>query len=214
MEKLLITGNGPLHGEVVIAGAKNAALPVIAASLLTGDPLQFSNVPAVRDIATVLELMKILGCKVDRQETELSIDSSQVHSVRAPYELVKTMRGSILLLGPLLARFGEADISLPGGCAIGSRPVNEHISGLQRMGAEVTIEGGYIKARATRLQGAHIAMDTPSVTATENLLMAATLADGTSVIENAAMEPEVSDLASLLVAMGATIEGIGSSQLT
>jgi UDP-N-acetylglucosamine 1-carboxyvinyltransferase len=214
MDKLLITGNGPLHGEVVIAGAKNAALPVIAASLLTSDPLQFSNVPAVRDIATALELMKLLGCKVDRQGTELNIDTSQVHSVRAPYELVKTMRGSILLLGPLLARFGEADISLPGGCAIGSRPVNEHISGLQRMGAEITIEGGYIKARATRLRGAEIVMDTPSVTATENLLMAAALADGTTVIENAAMEPEVSDLAMLLVAMGAIIDGIGSSQLT
>jgi UDP-N-acetylglucosamine 1-carboxyvinyltransferase len=214
MDKLLITGNGPLHGEVVIAGAKNAALPVIAASLLTSDPLQFSNVPAVRDIATALELMKLLGCKVDRQGTELNIDTRQVHSVRAPYELVKTMRGSILLLGPLLARFGEADISLPGGCAIGSRPVNEHISGLQRMGAEITIEGGYIKARATRLRGAEIVMDTPSVTATENLLMAAALADGTTVIENAAMEPEVSDLAMLLVAMGAIIDGIGSSQLT
>ena len=214
MEKLLITGNGPLHGEVVIAGAKNAALPVIAASLLTSDPLQFSNVPDVKDIATALELMKLLGCKVDRQETELGIDTSQVHSVRAPYELVKTMRGSILLLGPLLARFGEADVSLPGGCAIGSRPVNEHISGLQRMGAEITIEGGYIKARTTRLRGARIVMDTPSVTATETLLMAAALADGTSVIENAAMEPEVSDLARLLVAMGATIEGIDSNHLT
>jgi UDP-N-acetylglucosamine 1-carboxyvinyltransferase len=214
MDKLLITGNGPLHGEVVIAGAKNAALPVIAASLLTSTPLQFSNVPAVRDIATALDLMKLLGCKVDRQGTELNIDTSQVHSVRAPYELVKTMRGSILLLGPLLARFGEADISLPGGCAIGSRPVNEHISGLQRMGAEITIEGGYIKARATRLRGARIVMDTPSVTATENLLMAAALAAGTTVIENAAKEPEVSDLAMLLVAMGATIDGIGSSQLT
>jgi UDP-N-acetylglucosamine 1-carboxyvinyltransferase len=214
MEKLLITGNGPLHGEVVIAGAKNAALPVIAASLLTCDPLQFSNVPDVKDIATALELMKLLGCKVDRQETELGIDTSQVHSVRAPYELVKTMRGSILLLGPLLARFGEADVSLPGGCAIGSRPVNEHISGLQRMGAEITIEGGYIKARTTRLRGARIVMDTPSVTATETLLMAAALADGTTVIENAAMEPEVSDLARLLVAMGATIEGIDSNHLT
>jgi UDP-N-acetylglucosamine 1-carboxyvinyltransferase len=214
MEKLLITGNGPLHGEVVIAGAKNAALPVIAASLLTSDPLQFSNVPDVKDIATALELMKLLGCKVDRQETELGIDTRQVHSVRAPYELVKTMRGSILLLGPLLARFGEADVSLPGGCAIGSRPVNEHISGLQRMGAEITIEGGYIKARTTRLRGARIVMDTPSVTATETLLMAAALADGTTVIENAAMEPEVSDLARLLVAMGATIEGIDSNHLT
>ena len=214
MEKLLITGNGPLHGEVVIAGAKNAALPVLAASLLTSDPLQFSNIPAVRDIATTIELMKILGCKVGRQDTELSIDTSQVHSVRAPYELVKTMRGSILLLGPLLARFGEADISLPGGCAIGSRPVNEHISGLERMGADIEIEGGYIKARATRLRGAHILLDTPSVTGTENLLMAGALADGTTVIENAAMEPEVSDLARLLVAMGATIKGIGSSHLT
>jgi UDP-N-acetylglucosamine 1-carboxyvinyltransferase len=214
MEKLLITGNGPLHGEVVIAGAKNAALPVLAASLLTSDPLQISNVPAVRDIATLIELMNVLGCKVDRQETELSIDTSQVHSVRAPYELVKTMRGSILLLGPLLARFGEADISLPGGCAIGSRPVNEHISGLQRMGADITIEGGYIKARATRLRGAHIPLDTPSVTATENLLMAAALADGSTEIENAAMEPEVTDLARLLVAMGANIKGVGSSHLT
>ena len=214
MEKLLITGNGPLHGEVVVAGAKNAALPVLAASLLTSDPLQISNVPAVRDIATLIELMNVLGCKVDRQETELSIDTSQVHSVRAPYELVKTMRGSILLLGPLLARFGEADISLPGGCAIGSRPVNEHISGLQRMGADITIEGGYIKARATRLRGAHIPLDTPSVTATENLLMAAALADGSTEIENAAMEPEVTDLARLLVAMGANIKGVGSSHLT
>lgn len=213
MEKLLITGNGPLRGEVAIAGAKNAALPVLAASLLTGDPLQISNIPAVRDIATMIELMGVLGCKVDRQESELSIDTSQVHSVRAPYELVKTMRGSILLLGPLLARFGEADISLPGGCAIGSRPVNEHISGLQRMGADITIEGGYIKARATRLRGAHIPLDTPSVTATENLLMAAALADGTTEIENAAMEPEVTDLAGLLVAMGANIKGVGSSHL-
>ena len=214
MEKLLITGNGPLHGEVVIAGAKNAALPVLAASLLTSDPLQISNVPAVRDIATLIELMNLLGCKVDRQETELSIDTSQVHSVRAPYELVKIMRGSVLLLGPLLARFGEADISLPGGCAIGSRPVNEHISGLQRMGADITIEGGYIKARATRLRGAHIPLDIPSVTGTENLLMAAALADGRTEIENAAMEPEVTDLARLLVAMGAKIKGVGSSHLT
>ena len=214
MEKLLITGNGPLHGEVAVAGAKNAALPLLAASLLTSDPLQISNVPAVQDIATALELMNLLGCDVDRQGTELSIDTSQVHSVRVPYELVKTMRGSILLLGPLLARFGEADVSLPGGCAIGSRPVNEHISGLQRMGADITIQGGYIKARATRLRGAHIPLDIPSVTATENLLMSATLADGTTVIENAAMEPEVTDLARLLVAMGASIKGIGSSRLT
>lgn len=214
MEKLLITGNGPLHGEVAISGAKNAALPVIAASLLTRDPLLLSNVPAVRDIATALELIETIGCKVDRQDAELSIDASEVHSVRAPYELVKTMRGSILLLGPLLARYGEADISLPGGCAIGTRPVDEHISGLQQMGAKIAIEGGYIKATARRLRGAHIAMDTPSVTATENLMMAATLAEGTTVIENAAREPEVADLAKLLTAMGAKIEGAGSNQLT
>ena len=214
MEKLLITGNGPLHGEVVMAGAKNAALPVIAASLLSADTLHISNVPDVRDIATAIELLELLGCKTQRDDTELSIDTSQVHSVRAPYEMVKTMRGSILLLGPLLARFKEADISLPGGCAIGSRPVNEHINALRLMGAEINIEAGYIKARTSRLVGAHIALDVPSVTATENIMMAATLADGVTVIENAAMEPEVTDLGRLLVAMGATVDGAGSSHIT
>jgi len=214
MEKLKITGNGPLHGEAVIAGAKNAALPALAASLLTSEPLQFSNVPAVRDIDTLIELMNVLGCEVDRHGTEVSIDTSQVHSTRVPYELVKTMRGSILLLGPLLARFGRADVSLPGGCAIGSRPVTEHLLGLQRLGANVRIEGGYIKGRATRLRGAHIFLETPSVTATETLLMAAVLADGTTEIENSAMEPEVTDLAPLLIAMGAKIKGVGSSHLT
>lgn len=214
MEKLIITGNGPLRGEVKIAGAKNAALPVIAASLLTPEPLEISNIPGVRDITTALELQELLGCKVDRQGSELTIDSSAVHCVRAPYELVKTMRGSILLLGPLLARFGEADVSLPGGCAIGSRPVNEHIAGLEAMGAEILIEAGYIKAKAQRLQGTHFAFDIPSVTATENLMMAASLAEGTTVLENAAMEPEIEDLAKLLTGMGAKIAGAGSSVIT
>jgi UDP-N-acetylglucosamine 1-carboxyvinyltransferase len=214
MEKLLITGNGPLHGEVVMAGAKNAALPVIAASLLTADALQLSNVPAVRDIATAVELLQLLGCKVERQGTDMSLDASEITSLRAPYEMVKTMRGSILLLGPLLARFGEADISLPGGCAIGSRPVNAHIEALQMMGADITIDAGYIKAKASRLTGAHISMDVPSVTATENIMMAASLAQGTTVIENAAMEPEITDLGYLLTAMGASVHGAGSSHIT
>ena len=214
MEQILITGNGPLRGEVSVAGAKNAALPIIAASLLTAEPLQVSNVPGVRDIDTALNLLELLGCTVQRSGTELVIDSADVHSVRAPYELVKTMRGSILLLGPLLARFGEADVSLPGGCAIGSRPVNEHIAGLTAMGAEIEIDAGYIKAKASRLRGAHFAFDVPSVTATENLLMAAALADGTTVLENCAMEPEVGDLALLLSAMGARIEGAGTSTIS
>jgi UDP-N-acetylglucosamine 1-carboxyvinyltransferase len=214
MEKLIITGNGPLRGEVSIAGAKNAALPLIAASLLSAEPLQISNIPGVKDISTALQLLELLGCKIERRDTELSIDSSAVHSVRAPYELVKTMRGSILLLGPLLARFGEADVSLPGGCAIGSRPVNEHIAGLEAMGAEIEIEAGYIKAKAQKLKGAHFALDVPSVTATENLMMAACLAEGTTVLENAAMEPEIADLAKMLIAMGGSISGAGGSVIT
>jgi len=214
VQKLLITGSGPLHGEIKAAGAKNAALPVIAASLLSAEPLHISNTPAVRDIDTALQLLELLGCKVQRNDTELTIDSSQVHSVRAPYELVKTMRGAILMLGPLLARFGEADVSLPGGCAIGSRPVNEHIAGLEAMGAEISIEAGYIQAKAQRLRGAHFAFDIPSVTATENLMMAAALADGTTILENAAMEPEIEDLANLLVAMGGRVVGAGSSVIT
>jgi len=214
MEKIVITGNGPLHGEVRIAGAKNAALPIIAASLLSAEPLHISNIPGVRDIDTALKLLTLLGCTTERSGTDLSIDTSKVHSVYAPYELVKTMRGAILLLGPLLARFGEADVSLPGGCAIGSRPVNEHIKGLQALGAEILIEAGYIKAKAKRLRGAHYTFDIPSVTATENLLMAACLAEGTTVLENCALEPEVGDLARLLTAMGAGIQGVGSSTLT
>ncbi|MEZ5503511.1 MAG: UDP-N-acetylglucosamine 1-carboxyvinyltransferase [Halioglobus sp.] len=214
MEKIIIHGNGPLHGEVRVAGAKNAALPIIAAALLTPEPLHISNIPGVRDITTVLQLMELLGATSERNGTDLVIDSSKVYSVRAPYELVKTIRASILLLGPLVARFGEADVSLPGGCAIGSRPVNEHIAGLEALGAEIHIEAGYIKAKAKRLRGAHFAFDVPSVTATENLLMAAALADGVTTLENCALEPEIGDLALLLAAMGARITGAGTSTIT
>ena len=211
MARLVITGNGPLRGEVTIAGAKNAALPVLAAGLLSAEPLEVRNVPRVRDIDTAIRLLELLGCRVARDADTVSIDSSALDNVRAPYELVKTMRGAILLLGPLLARFGEADVSLPGGCAIGERPVNEHIEGLRAMGAEITIEGGYIKARAQRLKGCRYAFDVPSVTGTENLMMAAALAEGDTELENAAMEPEVGDLARLLNGMGARVEGAGSS---
>ncbi|MEZ7952559.1 MAG: UDP-N-acetylglucosamine 1-carboxyvinyltransferase [Halioglobus sp.] len=214
MEQIFITGNGPLRGEVTVAGAKNAALPIIAASLLSAEPLHISNLPDVRDIDTALQLLELLGTQVQRSGTELVLDSNQIHSVRAPYELVKTIRASILLLGPLLARFGEADVSLPGGCAIGSRPVNEHIVGLQALGADIRIEAGYIKAKAKRLRGAHFAFDVPSVTATENLLMAATLAEGVTTLKNCAMEPEISDLARLLQSMGAHIAGAGTSTIT
>jgi UDP-N-acetylglucosamine 1-carboxyvinyltransferase len=214
MDKIIITGNGPLRGDVRVAGAKNAALPIIAASLLSAEPLHIGNIPGVRDIGTVLHLMELLGAQFERNGTDLAIDTSKVHSVHAPYELVKTIRASILLLGPLLARFGEADVSLPGGCAIGSRPVNEHIAGLQALGADIHIEGGYIKAKAARLRGAHFVFDVPSVTATENLLMAASLADGVTTLENCALEPEIGDLALLLTAMGANISGAGTSTIT
>ena len=211
MDKLRIIGGNPLRGEARAAGAKNATLPAIAAGLLCEQPLQLDNVPAVRDIETAIALLELLGCKCERDGAQLAVDSAAVRSTRAPYQLVKTMRGAILLLGPLLARFGEADVSLPGGCAIGSRPVNEHIAGLRAMGADIEIQGGYIKARAKRLKGARYAFDIPSVTATENLMMAAVLADGVTVLENAALEPEVADLAQLLAAMGAEISGSGTS---
>ena len=214
MEKLLVGGSEPLLGETTIAGAKNAALPTIAATLLSAEPVTISNIPQVRDISTALELLELLGCTLERDGDQLDVDAAGVHSLRAPYELVRTMRGSILLLGPLLARFGEAVVSLPGGCAIGSRPVNEHISGLQRMGAEIEIDGGYIKARCRRLQGASIRLTMPSVTATENLMMAASLAQGDTTIENAALEPEVGNLATMLKAMGSKIAGIGTSTLS
>ncbi len=215
MDKLNIVGNGPLRGEISISGAKNAALPVLAATLLCPEPFTVRNVPHLRDITTTLELMGRFGTGFELAENmTLVADNSRITELRAPYELVKTMRASILVLGPLLTRFGEAEVSLPGGCAIGSRPVNLHIQGLKAMGAEITIEDGYIKARTRRLRGARFLFDLISVTGTENLMMAATLAEGTTVLENAAREPEVSDLAKCLNAMGARISGAGSDTIT
>ncbi len=215
MDKLCITGNGPLSGETGISGAKNAALPVLASTLLCPEPVKIGNIPHLRDITTTLELLGQLGTRIELNETmELVADNSDIASVRAPYELVKTMRASILVLGPLLARFGEAEVSLPGGCAIGSRPVNLHIQGLKAMGADINIEEGYIKARARRLKGARVFFDLVSVTGTENLMMAAALADGTTVLENAAREPEVVDLANCLNAMGARIRDAGTDTIT
>jgi UDP-N-acetylglucosamine 1-carboxyvinyltransferase len=199
---------------VTISGAKNAALPILAGTLLASDNVTISNVPHLKDVTTMLSLLQMMGVQVtvdDRAGVE--IDASNVDRREAPYELVKTMRASILVLGPLLARFGEADVSLPGGCAIGARPVNLHVAGLQAMGADVVVEKGFIKARAKRLKGAHIVFDTVTVTGTENLLMAAVLADGETVLENAAREPEVTDLANFLIGMGANIQGVGSSTL-
>jgi UDP-N-acetylglucosamine 1-carboxyvinyltransferase len=215
MDKLIVTGGIPLKGEIRISGAKNAALPILVASLLTPEPLLISNVPHLQDITTTMELLGRIGVRlVVNDKMVIEAYANTVSSVRAPYELVKTMRASILVLGPLLARFGEAEVSLPGGCAIGSRPVNLHVKGLQAMGAEISLDGGYIRARAKRLRGARIFMDLVSVTGTENLLMAAVLASGVTVIENAAREPEVVDLANCLVAMGARIEGAGSDVIT
>ena len=215
MDKLRIIGNGPLHGEISISGAKNAALPVLASTLLSPQPVTVQNVPHLRDITTTLELMGRFGTRIELSENmDLVADNSGITELRAPYELVKTMRASILVLGPLLARFGEAEVSLPGGCAIGSRPVNLHIQGLKAMGAEIEIEDGYIKASASRLKGTRFFFDLVSVTGTENLMMAATLADGTTVLENAAREPEVIDLADCLTAMGAKIDGAGTDTIS
>jgi UDP-N-acetylglucosamine 1-carboxyvinyltransferase len=215
MDKLLITGGVPLKGEIRISGAKNAALPELIASLLTDEPLVIGNVPHLQDITTTMEILGRMGVNlVVGEKMTVEADASKVNSVRAPYELVKTMRASILVLGPLVARFGEAEVSLPGGCAIGSRPVNLHIKGLQAMGAEIDLGNGYIRARAKRLKGARIFMDLVSVTGTENLMMAAALADGTTIIENAAREPEVVDLARCLNAMGARIIGAGNDIIT
>ena len=213
MDKLLVRGGQRLDGEIHASGAKNAALPALIASLLADSPLQVGNIPHLRDITTTLELLQHLGASVQVDEKlAIQVDASQLRVLRAPYKLVRTMRASILVLGPLLARFGEAEVSLPGGCAIGSRPVNLHIKGLEMMGAEVDIVGGYIRARVPggRLQGARILFDTSTVTGTENLMMAATLAEGVTVLENTAQEPEVVDLARCLVSMGAKIEGAGS----
>lgn len=213
MDKLKILGGLPLVGEVQAAGAKNAALPILCASLLTADPLELSNVPQLQDIATTIRLLKLLGVKTERDEERLTLQADSLVSTEAPYELVKTMRASILVLGPLLACFGEARVSLPGGCAIGQRPVDQHIKGLQAMGAHIEIEQGFVVARASRLKGARIVTDMVTVTGTENLMMAACLAEGETILENAAREPEVVDLAKVLVAMGAQIEGAGTDRL-
>ena len=197
-----------------MSGAKNAALPILAGTLLAEEPVILRNVPHLNDVTTMLSLLQVLGVNVTvSDQLTIEISASDVQGRQAPYELVKTMRASILVLGPLLARFGEADVSMPGGCAIGARPVNLHVAGLQAMGAEVTVEDGFIKARAERLRGAHIVFDLVTVTGTENLLMAAVLADGETVLDNAAREPEVSDLAEFLIGLGAKIEGVGSSSI-
>ncbi|HXE47826.1 MAG TPA: UDP-N-acetylglucosamine 1-carboxyvinyltransferase [Ramlibacter sp.] len=219
MDKLLIRGGRQLHGEVRISGAKNAALPELCAALLTDQPVVLENVPRLQDVATMLTLVRNMGVDVERSEQgRVRIDASRLSSPEAPYELVKTMRASVLALGPLLARFGEATVSLPGGCAIGSRPVDQHIKGLQAMGAEIVVEHGYIIAKRPkgreRLTGASIRTDMVTVTGTENFLMAATLAEGETVLENAAQEPEIADLAEMLIEMGARIEGHGTSRIT
>ena len=214
MDKLLISGGRRLEGSVAISGAKNAALPILAGTLLASRPVVVNNVPQLKDVATTLTLLQSMGAEATLDDKlNVEIDAASLDDFRAPYELVKTMRASILVLGPLVARFGFADVSLPGGCAIGARPVNLHVQGLQAMGADVSIDRGYIRARADRLRGARIVMDTVTVTGTENLMMAATLAKGETVLENAAREPEVSDLAAFLVSMGAEIEGAGSSTI-
>ena len=214
MDKLKITGNGPLNGEITVSGAKNAALPLMCAGLLTEGTLRLKNVPMLRDVKTTQKLLQGMGARVLTDNiAEFEINGGTVNNTIAPYELVKTMRASILVLGPTLARFGEAQVSLPGGCAIGSRPVDQHLKGLEAMGAEIVIEHGYVKARG-RLKGARVVMDMVTVGGTENLLMAATLAEGTTVLENCAIEPEVVDLAECLVKMDAKISGIGSATMT
>lgn len=213
MDKLLITGGQRLNGDVNISGAKNAALPILCAGLLTADDVILYNVPSLQDVSTMLKLLGQMGLRVTQENGVVTLNGGAIDRLEAPYDMVKTMRASILVLGPLLARFGEAKVSLPGGCAIGSRPVDQHIKGLQAMGAEITIEAGYIHAKAKRLKGTRVVTDMITVTGTENLLMAATLAEGETVLENAAREPEVTDLAHLLVSMGAKIEGIGTDRL-
>ena len=214
MQKLSIRGGVPLSGEVRVAGAKNAALPILAASLLTAAPVRIANVPQLNDVRTMIRLLERMGVKAEAEAGAVRLDARGVTEPFAPYDLVKTMRASILTLGPLVARFGEARVSLPGGCAIGERPVDLHIKGLTAMGADIAIEAGYIHATATRLKGARIFLDPVTVTGTENLMMAACLAKGTTVLENAAREPEVADLARCLIAMGAKISGHGTDTIT
>ena len=220
MDKLLIRGGRTLHGQIKVSGAKNAALPELCAALLTDQPVQLDNVPRLQDVATMLKLIGHMGVRAERDPehpTRLRLDASALNRPEAPYELVKTMRASVLALGPLLARFGQARVSLPGGCAIGSRPVDQHIKGLQAMGAEISVEHGYMLAKlaggASRLKGARITTDMVTVTGTENFLMAASLAQGETVLENAAQEPEISDLAEMLIQMGARIQGHGTSRI-
>ncbi len=217
MDKLIITGGARLDGEIRISGAKNSALPILAATLLADEPVTVRNLPHLHDITTMIELFGRMGVQpVIDEKLSVEVDASTIKTLVAPYELVKTMRASILVLGPMVARFGQAEVALPGGCAIGTRPVDLHIRGLEAMGAHIEVEGGYIKARAPEggLRGAHYCFDTVSVTGTENILMAATLANGRTVIDNAAREPEVVDLANMLIAMGARIEGAGTSTIT
>ena len=220
MQKIVVSGGVPLHGEVAISGAKNAVLPILCATLLADAPVEILNVPHLHDVVTTIKLLGELGATVEFDQgtlargSSLVVDPRSVNQHVAPYELVKTMRASILVLGPLLARHGAAEVSLPGGCAIGSRPVDQHIKGLQALGAEITVENGFIKARADRLKGGRFVFDLVTVTGTENVMAAATLADGTTVLENAAMEPEVTDLADCLNALGARIEGAGTSRIT
>jgi UDP-N-acetylglucosamine 1-carboxyvinyltransferase len=216
MQKIVVTGGVPLQGEVRISGAKNAVLPILCATLLADGPVDIGNVPHLHDVVTTIKLLRELGASVEHDvgNGHVRVDARSVNSHVAPYELVKTMRASVLVLGPLLARYGAAEVSLPGGCAIGSRPVDQHIKGMQALGAEVSVDHGFIKAKAERLRGGRVVFDMVSVGATENVLMAATLADGVSVLENAAMEPEIVDLADCLIAMGAKIEGAGSSRIT
>jgi UDP-N-acetylglucosamine 1-carboxyvinyltransferase len=214
MDKLMIEGGAALSGEIRASGAKNATLPILCAALLTDEPLTVQNVPQLEDVATCNRLLRQMGCEVTIAEKDsLVVDAKKLHDFRAPYEMVKTMRASILVLGPLVARHGQAHVSLPGGCAIGARPVDLHLMGLEKMGAEISVDGGFIHAKAGRLKGARIVMDTVTVTGTENLMMAACLADGETVLENSAREPEVVDLAKCLAAMGAKISGAGSSTI-
>ncbi|WP_317930946.1 UDP-N-acetylglucosamine 1-carboxyvinyltransferase [Halioxenophilus sp. WMMB6] len=216
MDKLIIRGGGPLTGEIRISGSKNSALPILAATLLAETPMQVGNLPHLHDVTTMLALLRCMGVGVTIDEKLcVEVDNSTISDFTAPYELVRTMRASILVLGPMLSRFGEANVSFPGGCAIGSRPVDIHLRGLEAMGATIDVDQGYIRARCDgRLKGVHFFMDTVTVGGTENLMMAAVMADGTTILENAAREPEVVDLANCLVAMGADISGIGTDTLT
>ncbi len=213
MQKILIEGGERLKGEVTVSGAKNAVLPILAATLLASAEFRIRNVPQVMDMTTILRLLEQLGARTGEEGESLTIDTRGIKQIKAPYDLVRTMRASVLVLGPLLARLGKAEVSLPGGCAIGARPINLHLAGLEKMGAQVRIAHGYVEAEAPRLRGTHLYLDLPTVTGTEQLMMAATLAEGTTVLENAACEPEVADLAAFLTAMGARIAGAGTDRI-